>query len=77
MVSIHGICALVFVEKTYTCQLFQGGIPAVASVCAIRFLLLPQKPTPDGFFKGEFSGVPFDKGESRGYHLPEYSVNLH
>jgi hypothetical protein len=26
MVSLHGICALVFVEKTYTCQLYKGEI---------------------------------------------------
>jgi hypothetical protein len=31
----------------------------------------------DGPFLREISVVPFDKGESRGYQLPEYFVNLH
>jgi hypothetical protein len=50
MIGIHGICPLVFVEKTY-----------------------PSQP----FLRGNSSGVAFDKGESCGYQLPQYFMNVH
>ena len=44
---------------------FKGEFQWLPAFAPFAPWLLPQKPTPHSFIKGEFSGAPFDKGESQ------------